>query len=148
MKIYAINKKATFNYDILEQYQAGIVLFGFEVKAVKQGNTQLQGSHIVVEDGEVFLVNAVISPYQPANTPSEYDSKRKRKLLLNKSEISGLLSKKSSAGLTIIPIKMYNNNNTIKVGIAVARGKKKYDKREDIKRRDIGREIARSGKIR
>ena len=148
MKIYAINKKATFNYQIIESYQAGIVLFGFEVKSVKTGNVHLQGSYVVIEEGEVFLVNVLIPPYQPSNTPSGYDSQRKRKLLFNKNEINTILSKKSASGLTIIPIKMYNNKNNIKVEVALARGKKKYDKREDIKKRDIKREIARMSKLR
>lgn len=147
MKVYATNKKATFNYQIIEKYQAGIVLLGFEVKSVKSGNVQLQGSYVLIEEGEVFLVNSYIAPYQVFNTPSSYDPQRRRKLLLKKDEINALLSKKSASGLTIIPIKMYNNNNNIKVGVAMARGKKKYDKREDIKKRDIQREIARSSKL-
>ena len=147
MQGYAVNKKATFNYQIVETYEAGIVLFGFEVKAIKTGKAQLQGSYVVIEDDEVFLVNCYIAPYQPHNTPADYNTNRKRKLLLHRNEIDDLLGRKSAAGLTVVPIKMYNKNNAIKVSIALARGKKTHDKRETIKRKDIAREIARRGKL-
>ena len=143
MKPYTINKNASFNYTIIEKYEAGIVLLGFEVKAVKTGRATIQGSHITVEHNEVFLIGTTIAPYQPANTPPDYDPQRKRKLLLTKREIKTLLGKKAQAGLTIVPIKMYNKNNTIKVEIALARGKKKHDKRERIKKRDTDRDIRR-----
>ena len=143
MKTYITNKNASFNYTISETYEAGIVLRGFEVKAVKTGRATIQGSHITVEHNEVFLVGATIAPYQPANTPSDYDPQRKRKLLLTKQEIQTLLGKKTQAGLTIVPLKIYNKNNTIKLEIALARGKKKHDKREHIKKRDTDRELRR-----
>jgi len=139
-----VNKKAGFNYEFLEKMETGIVLAGFEVKSLKSGRGSLDGAYVSVRNGEVFLVHAHIPPYQAGNTPKEYDQYRDRKLLLNKKEIAHLVGFEKQKNLTIVPISVYNKGGKIKVEIAIARGKKKYDKRETIKKRDIEREIGRS----
>ena len=143
------NKKATFNYEILDKLEAGIKLEGFEVKSLRAGRGgSLDGAHVMIKGAEAFLVGAHIPPYQPNNTPTNYDSRHTRKLLLNRKELSMLLNMTEQRGLTIIPISMYNKSHNIKVEIAIAKGKKKYDKREDIKKRDTQRDIAREFKVR
>ncbi len=143
MTTFIKNKKAKFNYEILETFEAGIELFGHEVKAVRAGKGKLEGSHIIIRGGEAFLVGSSIAPYQPNNTPKDYDPERPRKLLLTKKELNTLLGIESSKGLTLIPISLYNKNRYIKLEIASAKGKKKADKRETIKERDTKREIDR-----
>jgi len=138
------NKKALFNYEILEKLEAGIKLLGFEVKSLKNGRGSLEGAFITIRNGEAFLMHAHVPPYQEANTPKEYDSYRERKLLLNKKEIAYLAGFEKQKGLTIVPIAVYNKGNKIKVELGIARGKKKYDKRETIKKRDVEREIGRT----
>lgn len=137
------NRKVRFNYDLREKFEAGIELFGFEVKALRQKQGSLDGAYVIVRGSEAFLVNAYIPPYQPKNTPKEYDPRRARKLLLTKKEIGELAAAESKKGLTVVPVSVYNKGRKIKVEIAIARGKKKYDKRETIKRRDIEREMRR-----
>jgi SsrA-binding protein len=143
MSVYISNKKAHFNFEILEEFEAGIVLYGHEAKAIRAGKGKLDGGHVVIRGGEAFLVGVSISPYQPANTPKNYDPERARKLLLSAKELSRLEAQGEQAGLTIVPIKLYNNRRKIKLEIALARGKKKADKRETIKKRDTKREIDR-----
>lgn len=138
------NKKARLNYEILETLEAGIELLGLEVKSVKKGEVSLEGSYIVVRGGEAFLTGADIAPYQPSNTPKDYDSRRNRKLLLTKKELLELEKKESQKGLTILAISMYNKGRKVKVEIAIARGKKKFDKRQTIKKRESEREIRRT----
>ena len=142
------NKKVHFNYDILETFEAGMELFGFEVKSLRRREGSLEGSHISVRGNEAFLLGATIPPYQPKNTPTDYDPARNRRLLLTKKEISKLSGLESQKGLTIVPISVYNKNRKLKLEIGVARGKKKYDKRQTIKAREskrhIDREIKRS----
>lgn len=138
-----VNKKARFDYEILETLTAGVELLGFEVKAVRAGKVSMDGSRVLVRGGEAFVVGLSISPYQANNTPKDYDPERNRKLLLNKKEIAHLLDKGDEKGLTIVPLKLYNNNKLIKLEIGIARGKKKVDKRETIKRRDTERELGR-----
>ncbi len=138
----AKNKKALFNYEILEKIEAGIALSGSEVKSAKLGQINLKGSYITFFDGEPFLVNAYIASYKPANCGEKnYDTERKRKLLLHKNEIKRLQGKISSQGLTIVPISVYTKNNLIKVEIGLGKGKKKHEKRETIKKRDIERRM-------
>jgi len=137
------NKKAYFNYELLEKIEAGIELLGFEVKSLKLGRGSLDGAYVIIRDMEVFLIKAHIPPYQPSNTPKEYDPYRERRLLLNKKEIEQLIGFEKQKGLTIVPFSVYNKRGIIKVEIAVARGKKKYDKREAIKKRDTERDIGR-----
>lgn len=144
MEILGQNKKAAFNYEILEKLDAGIELLGSEVKAIRAGHVSLEGAHIIVRGGEAFLIGAEIAPYQPKNTPASYDSRRNRKLLLTKKEIAGLADNENQKGLTIVPISVYNSGRKIKVAIAIARGKKKFDKRDVIKKRETERHIDRT----
>ena len=138
------HKKARLNYELLETYEAGIELLGFEVKSLRGKRGSLEGAHVIVRGGEVFLLNAHIPPYQPSNTPKNYDPYRTRRLLLTKKEIATLGGQESKKGLTIVPISVYDKGRKIKLGLAVARGKKKYDKRDTIKRRDVDREMRRT----
>ncbi|MEI8062276.1 MAG: SsrA-binding protein SmpB [bacterium] len=139
------NRKATFTYEIQRTIEAGIELQGFEVKALKAGKASLDGSYITVRQGEIFLVHATISAYQANNHPADFVPDRERKLLISKKEISELDSivGTKNSGLTLIPLSVYMKNNRIKIEIALARGKKKFDKRESIKKREAGRDIAR-----
>ena len=140
MKIFAENKRALFDYEVLEKYEAGVKLHGFEVKAVKTGHIDLTGSYATIRNGEVFLLNAFIPPYQAKNTPASYEPKRTRKLLLKSSEIKALIGK--SKGLTMIPIRVYTKDRgKLKIEFALARARKKYDKRELIKKREAMREM-------
>ena len=135
------NKKAYFNYEILETYEAGIELKGFEVKAVKIGRANLVGAFVIIKNNEAWILNMDIPPYQVNNTPDGYEQTRTRKLLLNKNEIKELLGKSQEQGLTIVPLKLYSKNGKVKVEIGLARGKKSHDKRETIKKREVDREI-------
>ncbi len=141
-------KKARLNYEVLEKLETGIKLFGFEVKSIRAKHGSLDGSYISFFGKEAFLLNAYIPPYQPANTPSNYDPYRARKLLLSKKELEFLITKEKESSLTVIPLSLYSKGRFIKVEIAVARGKKKKDKREDIKKRDIERDIRQEFKAR
>ena len=138
------NKKAGFDYEILEKFEAGINLLGFEVKSLKMKRGSIIGAHVIIRGGEAFIVGMEIPPYQPLNTPKDYDPKRTRKLLLHKKEIEYLGGKGSQKGLTLIPFRAYTKSNFVKISFAVARGLKKYDKREKIKKRDIERELGRN----
>lgn len=138
------NKKARFDYEILETLEAGAALFGFEVKAIKKGMGSLDGARIVVRANEAFLIGASISPYQTKNTPGAYDPERSRKLLLNKKEIAAVADAENKKGLTIMPLKWYNKSGRVKLEVAVARHKKKYDKRAALKERDTKREMERT----
>jgi SsrA-binding protein len=143
------NKKAYYNYEILEKFEAGLVLIGQEVKSIRSGRINLAGSYVALKDNEAFLVGCNIPPYQPKNTPSDYNQGRSRKLLLRKSEIKYLTGKAKQKGLTLVPLKVYTKKGKIKLEFGVAKGKKKADKRESIKKRETDRKIrgALSGKI-
>ena len=143
MTDYITNKKAYFDYEILEEYEAGVLLSGAEVKSVRTGKASLNGAYVIIRGGEAFLVNAAISPYQTANTPKDYDPERARKLLLTKKQLAELELGSERQGLTIVAIKWYNKKRYLKLQIGLARGKKKVDKRETIKARDNKRELAR-----
>src|SRR3990167_6450553 len=130
------NKRAFFDYEILEKFEAGINLYGAEVKAVRLGHADLTGSHVRIMGSEAYLINAKIFPYQYAR-PENYDEQRTRKLLLHKSEIIALKSKTEGQNLTLVPVSMYTTKSFIKVEIALGKGKKQYDKKEAIKKRDI-----------
>jgi len=143
MKTLAVNKRATYDYEILEKYEAGISLFGCEVKSTKTGHISLKGSYIVIKNNEAYLLNAFIPPYQTKNTPSDYDPSRSRKLLLHKSEIKSLIGKTKQKGLTLVPIKLYTKKGKIKLEFALAKGKRKVDKREKIKKREAERKMRR-----
>ncbi len=140
----ALNKKARFDYEILETLSAGIELLGLEAKSVRTHSVVLEGSYISIRGGEAFLMQATIPPYQPSNTPADYDPMRVRKLLLTKKEIHKLGDSTNTQGLTIVPIKVYNKGKKVKIDIAIVRGKKKFDKRQDIKKRESDREIQRT----
>lgn len=149
MKILSENKKAYFNYEILEKFEAGIALIGQEVKSIKNGRISLQGSYVVIDkNSEVFLIGTNIPPYQPKNTPKDYNPERSRKLLLRKKEIQYLIGKSQQKGLTMIPLKVYTKNGKIKLEFGIGKGKKKFDKRETIKKRESEREMERMLKIR
>ena len=134
-----LNKKASHDYFFLEKFEAGIVLSGAEVKSLKAGNASLADSFVRVVKSEAFLVNAHISPYKMA-VNAAYDPKRERKLLLNKKEIDFLRGKLSSSSLTIVPTKVYTKHNLVKVEVALAKAKKKVDKRETLKKKELERE--------
>lgn len=141
-------KKARFNYEILETFEAGIELLGFEVKSLKKGQGSLDGSHVVVRGREAFAVNIFVPPYQEKNTPGGYDPRRNRKLLLNRKELERLASLEEGKGLTVVPISIYNKGPLVKVSVAVVRGKKKFDKRATTMKRETDREARRALKDR
>ena len=148
MANYAENRKAYFNYEILEKFEGGIELLGTEVKSVRKGSMSLEGSFVIIRGGECFLINANIPPYQAANAPSIFDPLRNRKILLTKKEIIELSDTEKNKSLTIIPLSLYNKGRKIKISLALAKGKKKFDKRETIKKRETDREIRREMKDR
>ncbi|OGZ19350.1 MAG: SsrA-binding protein [Candidatus Nealsonbacteria bacterium RIFCSPHIGHO2_01_FULL_38_55] len=148
MEIFSENKKAYFNYEIKEKFRAGVVLTGQEVKSIRLGRISLAGSYVVFKDSQIYLIGAKIPAYQPKNASANYNPERPRKLLLNKSEINYLIGKSSEKGLTLIPIKVYTENAKIKLEFGIARGKKKYDKKETIRKREDQREIDNELKIR
>ena len=142
MANYAENRKARFDYEILEKYETGIELLGTEVKSVRGGRMSLEGAFVIVRGGEAYLINSNIPPYQNKNAPQDYDPLRNRKLLLTKKEIMEL-GGKGKTNLTIVPISVYNKNRKIKVEVALVKGKKKFDKRESLKEKDTKREMDR-----
>jgi SsrA-binding protein len=143
MPTVAINKRARFDFDILETFEAGLSLHGFEVKSVRAGRASIVGAHAIIRGEEAYLVGLQIPPYQPDNTPEWYDPSRTRKLLLRKAEIRSLIGKTNEKGLTITPIRVYTKHGLLKVELGLARGKKKEDKRQKIKERDAKRKIER-----
>ena len=143
MQILSENKKAYYDYEILEKFEAGLVLQGQEVKSIKGGHISLSGSYVIFRQEEPYLIGAKIPAYQPKNAPTDYNPERLRKLLLNKKEINILIGKSKEGGFSIIPLKVYTKNGRIKLEFGLAKGKKKYDKKEKIKKRDIDREINR-----
>lgn len=135
------NKRASFDYELIERYTAGIVLFGDEVKSLQEGTGRISESFCQFKGSELFLINSYIRQYKNGSVFNKFDEVRERKLLLNKSELRKLQKAVSQKGLTIIPIKLYRTNNGfIKLDIALAKGKHNYDKRESIKKRDIERD--------
>jgi len=144
MATFIENRKARFNYTIEDTYEAGIKLSGFEVKAIKKGMGNLTSAYCIIRGNEAYIINMHIPTYQPNNIDPFYDPDRNRKLLLSKKEINELIKKDNIKGLTLIPLSLYNKGRYIKVSIAVARGKKEFDKRESIKKRDIDREMRRT----
>ena len=138
------NKKAGFDHEIIKKFEAGIQLYGFEVKSIRNNHGTLRGAHVLVRGGEAFLVNATVPPFQPKNAPDSYDPERPRKLLLNKKEIAEIEKAESSDGLTVIAISLYNKNRRVKLELAIARGRKKQDKRQLLKERDMRRSINRT----
>lgn len=148
---YTDNSKAYFDYEILETLEAGLVLTGSEVKAIRAGKASIQGSYVKILGQEAYLLGAIIQPYQANNPPGKtenYDSQRTRKLLLKKKELRYLLEKSQEASLTLVPLKLYNKSDLIKLEIGLARGKKKFDKREKIIKRETQKKLARAIKSR
>lgn len=143
MEIYSENKKAHFDYEIIEKYEAGLVLIGQEVKSIKTGQMNLSGSYVVFKGTEPYLIGAKIPAWQPKNAPADYNPEQSRKLLLNKKEITYLFGKVNERGFSLIPLKAYGKNGRVKLEFGLARGKKQYDKKEKIKKRDIERQIRR-----
>lgn len=138
------SKKAGLNYEWLEIYETGIELFGGEVKSLKANQGSLEGTRVIIRGGEAFLVGMFIPPYQLNNLKgTAYDPYRTRRLLLSKKEIAELADRGEQRGLTIVPLSVYNKGRFLKVKITVARGKKKYDKREDLKKKESKRDVAR-----
>lgn len=141
-KIIAQNKRARFDYEISDLYEAGLVLQGTEVKSLRQGQVSLQDAYADLQNGELFLLNAHIDQYEQGNR-NNHDPERPRKLLLHKQEIRRLASKVQERGLTLVPTRMYFTNGRAKVEIGLGKGKKNYDKRQDLKSRTAQREIER-----
>src|SRR5713101_3268026 len=135
----AENRKAFHDYHILETFEAGIVLLGTEVKAIREGRVNLRDSFARVEDGEVFLYNVTISPYSHRGY-ADHEPLRRRKLLLHRDEIRKLIGKTVEKGMTLVPVRLYYKNGRVKAAVGLAKGKKDYDKRETIRRREVDRE--------
>ena len=143
------NKKAGWNYELLETIEAGIELAGHEVKAVRAGHGSLAGAYVTIRGGiglspQAYLRGATISPYQVGNTPKEYEPARDRRLLLSRRELDRLAGASARQGLTLMPLQLYSKGRHLKLSLALARGKKKHDKRETLKRREAEREMART----
>lgn len=138
------NKKARLRFEVLETYQAGLELHGFEVKSVRSKLGSLDGSRVIVRGGEAFIVGMTIPPYQVANAPKSYDPERPRRLLLSRKELVELLESESKKGLTLVPLELYNAGRYLKTRIAIVRGKGKADKREDMKRKEAKKEADRA----
>jgi SsrA-binding protein len=145
MPTLAVNKRAGFDYEVLDKYEAGLVLAGFEVKAIRAGNVNLKAAYVTFRSDKAglpvpYLTNAHISLYKHASTVKDYDPTRPRKILLKAREIKHLMGKIKEKGLTIVPLSIYTKSRFLKLEFALARGKKKYDKREDLKKKDLDRE--------
>jgi SsrA-binding protein len=139
------NKKATYDYFIEDTYEAGIVLKGTEIKSIRKGSANLQDSYAIIKKGEAFLLNMFIAPYEQGNQ-FNHEERRTRKLLLHKNEINKIFGKINIEGYTLVPIKLYLKANKVKILIGVAKGKKVFDKRETIKKRDLEREARKESK--
>ncbi len=141
---YADNRKAHFDYELLDRTEAGIELLGTEVKSIRAGRASLIGAYVVIRGNEAYLLNASIPAFQEKNAPKGYDPMRQRRLLVSAAEIAHLTGIEKTRGLTLIPISLYNYGRSIKLEIAVARGKKNFDKRQSIRRRDDDRSMERT----
>jgi len=146
MPVLIQNKKVYFDYEILEKFEAGIELLGFEVKSLKTKHGSITGARVLVRGDEAFVVGMEIPAFQSHNIHKKYEADRTRRLLLNKKELSYLAGKSQQIGLTIVPISVYTKHNLIKMEIGLVKGKKKFDKRETIKKRETNRNIEREMK--
>ena len=135
-----LNRKARYDYEILDKFEAGIVLTGTEIKSIRNGQANLKDSYAIIKNGEAYLLNMHISEYKQGNQ-FNHDETRTRKLLLHKNEIKKINDKVSIKGLTLVPVKLYFNKGKAKIELAIARGKHTFDKKETIKQRDIEREV-------
>ena len=141
MATLTVNKRASYDYEFLQKYEGGLVLTGPEVKSAKKGQIQLQGAFLTILGGELWLTNALIAKYGPAGEQPQYDPRRRRKVLIHKKELNALVGKTQQSGLTIVPISVYTRSNLVKVEFALARGKRQFEKRDKIKKRDVQREM-------
>ncbi len=142
MKLLAVNKYAKFDYELLEKFEAGLVLTGPEVKSAKAGSVQLKGAFLDVRGGQLWLKSAHITPYAPAaSAQTDYDPTHDRRVLVHKRELKRLIGKRKVEGLTLVPVCLYVKHNLVKLEFAVGKGKKKFEKREAIKKRDVDRQI-------
>lgn len=146
MNILAVNKRAKFDYEILEEFEAGLMLKGYEVKSIKTGHISIKSSFVTSKGEELFLTNANIPLYKYAGAVKNYDPDAPRKLLMRKKEIARLIGKKQVEGLTLVPVSVYNKQGKLKLRFALAKGKKQYDKREKIKEHQEKRKIERKMK--
>ncbi|MCA9356153.1 SsrA-binding protein SmpB [Candidatus Nomurabacteria bacterium] len=144
----AVNKTAHLDYEILDKYECGIELLGTEVKSIKLKTAKISGGRVLIRGDEAFLVGLYVPPFQDKNAPEDYDPARTRKLLLHKKEIKKLETKLNDKGLTIVPLALYNKGRRVKVEIALVRGKKKFDKREDLKKKETQRRIRKQYNVR
>lgn len=147
MKSLAENRRARFDYDISETVEAGVELLGHEVKSVRAGHMNIAGSHVIIRGGEAWLINATIPPYQPLNTPENYDPKRTRRLLLKKDEIKSLVGKLKDKKNSFVALRVYAKNNRIKIELGIGAPRKKHDKRELLKKRAIEGEMRRDASM-
>jgi SsrA-binding protein len=143
MATLAYNRRAKFDYEFLETFEAGLELLGTEVKSIRAGNISLKGAFVTIKDNQAWLTNATVPPWQIANAPVKYDPVRARRLLLSKEEVKHLIGSKQTKGLTIVPIRVYTKGPRIKLELALARGKRKYDKKQVKRERDIKRDVDR-----
>jgi SsrA-binding protein len=148
MSVLAVNKRASFDYDISEKFEAGLVLRGYEVKSVKTGHISLKGSFVTAKQNELFLTNANIPLYKHAGDIGNYDPTQPRKLLLHKAEIARLIGKSRASGLTLVPIRVYTKRGLLKLEFGIGKGRKKADKRQAIQKREANRKIHRALKSR
>ncbi len=147
VKVIATNRKARYEYQFLDTYEAGLVLQGSEIKSIRAGRVSLQEGFVLFEDGEAWLVNVHIAPYDPAHDQN-HEPRRRRKLLLHRREIQRLQAGTQEKGFTVVPVRLYLKEGRAKLEIALARGKKQYDKRQTIAKRDSKRQIERALKER
>jgi len=141
MSTLAANKRARFDYDLIEEYEGGLKLRGAEVKSARKGNVRLQGAYLMIQNNELWVRNMHIGRYQPAGAQEDYDPTRDRKVLVHRKELRGLVEKKHAQGLTLVPLKVYTKGDLIKISFAVARGKRNHEKRDAIKKRDIDKRM-------
>lgn len=147
VKVIATNRKARHEYQFLDTYEAGLVLQGSEIKSIRAGRVSLQEGFVLFEDGEAWLVNVHIAPYDPAHQQN-HEPRRRRKLLLHRREIQRLQASAQEKGLTVVPVRLYLKEGRAKLEIALAKGKKQYDKRQTLAQRDSKRQIERAIKER
>jgi len=148
MPTYANNRKAFHNYSIEDTLEAGIALSGHEVKSIRSGNVSLAGAYVTIRNGEAFLRNAHVGKYKQAGILPGYDETRERKLLLHRNELLRLTNQLKEKGLTLVPLEIYTSKRRLKLKVGLAKGKKQYDKRESIKRKETMRKIDRATKVR
>ncbi len=148
MKSLAQNKRAYFDYEILDKFEAGLVLLGHEVKSAKLGHLSLKGAYVTFINEELFLKNATVTPYKFAGSLPSYEPTRNRKLLVHKKELASLRGKTQAQGLTLVPLSVYTKRGLVKLSFALAKGKKRFDKREAIKKREDARTMSRAFKQR